>query len=960
MNSINYTYAPLQKLLAVMAIFALVAMPMAQVFAQEAPDEVPAAEVQKQVSDENAGEPAGENANDSVSELMTVSQPETYCETSLANCPRPEPKNISYCHLPQGDNDKAQLHENMPENSWNGHSHHDGDFKIKNDTDKDRCMKAVSHNDYKTVKACKTDETGAPIEGWDMTVSNGDTTYNLETGKDGCVSNEVDSEEGPWVVTEADREGWTLKNVMVSNWGVPHYNKTEDVIGCEFFGYYLAKTASVCEDKSRCGEPAPEYKCTFVNSKEEAQNTCLIPNGEQEKFEVGPSPDKTLQQILDENGVDADVENDQYNYEVWNFASDDTESVTFEVKVLGKQAGNVQEFGYYKKGDTSSFVSVFTIPPTSVGATFSVTVPASVAKSIGFAIKTTGQGTNTWSSEKALNSADGNKDHVAVYNPEDNVYVLAFEDLAMPDPSDEDYNDLVVQISKVECKDKEVGVCQTDLNLLKNGSFEANPVLAHDGKWEIFTNPTNWLVSLSNGLELWANGFYGGASEGDQNAELDGNSPTMITQTVATVPGATYELSFDFSARPDADSVADNSVDALVDNVFLMNATADGSNITTNTWSTHSKTFVAGDASTDIALKDMGTDNSYGSLVDNVCLIKVKDPVVEPKVCTVTLVSGTDANTDGSDDNTTVVEKSDALAKLLAPIHTAWTAAITGASWIWGDNPVASPVNGVSQTFERKFGWGGTTVTSAKLYVAADNSYSSTLNGNASGLSTDEVNFATATDDVYDVTSLINSGNNDLLINVVNKPSSSNPAENPAGLMYKLVVTGTGESENCEVPYVNPEPQPEDPMMCSLTSNFESMNKEFTLSWDTTGASGVTISGIEGDLSVDGSHSAIATSDTTYTLTAKRYVNDVLETKICTLDVKKPGSHGGHGGSSSHKKGKVLGESTDRPEGGVAGASADMPAGAPNTGAGGTSPVVVVLPTLNAILNGSSSVRKIK
>lgn len=953
MNSIKYTYAPLQKFFAVMAIFALVAMPMAQVFAQEAPDEVPAAEVQKQVSDENTGEPAGENADDSVSELMTVSQSERYCETSLTNnCPRPEPKKISYCHLPQGDNDKAQLHEDEPESSWNGHSHHDGDFKIENDTDKDRCKEAVSHNDDKTVEACKTDETGAPIEGWDMIVSNGDTTYNLETGKDGCVSQDVDSEEGPWVVTEADREGWTLENVMVSNWGVPHYNNTEDVTGCEFFGYYLANTM-----------PAPEYKCTFVNSEEEVQNSCLIPEGKQEKFEVGPSPDKALQQILDENGVDADVENDQYNYEVWNFASDDTESVTFEVKVLGKQAGNVQEFGYYKAGDTSSFVSVFTIPPTLVGATFPVTVPASVAKSIGFAIKTTGQGVNTWSSEKALNGADGNKDHVAVYNPEDNVYVLAFEDLAMPDPSDEDYNDLVVQISKVVCKDKEVGVCQTDKNLLKNGSFEADTVVAHGGDWEIFTNPINWMVSLSNGLELWANGFYGGASEGQKNAELDGNSPTMITQTVATVPGATYELSFDFSARPDADSAADNSVDALVEGNFLMNAVASGADIAVNTWSTHSKTFVATDASTDISLKDIGTANSYGSLVDNVCLIKVKDPVVEPKVCTVTLVSGTDANTDGSDDNTTVVEKSGALAKLLAPIHTAWTATITGASWIWGDNPVASPVNGVSQTFERKFGWGGATVTSAKLYVAADNSYSSTLNGNASGLDAGEFNYNLAGQDEYDVTSLINSGNNDLLVNVVNKPSSSNPAENPAGLMYKLVITGTGE--NCGIPF-DDEPVDPDPLTCTISASDTSVgsNQDFDLSWtlDTNEGDKVEYSWTDSEVDPTSPFTTSVTSDTTFSITLTRGEGEGAEVKTCSVDVNV--GSGGSGGSSSSRhhgsKGKVLGESTDRPEGGVAGASADMPAGAPNTGAGGTSPVVVVLPTLNAILNGGSSVRKTK
>jgi len=133
------------------------------------------------------------------------------------------------------------------------------------------------------------------------------------------------------------------------------------------------------------------------------------------------------------------------------------------------------------------------------------------------------------------------------------------------------------------------------------------------------------VISLSDGLELWANGFYGGASDGNQNAELDGNSSTMIAQPVTTIPGATYELRFDFSPRPGRD-LADNSVDALVDGAFLMNAQGDGSNLNATDWTTYSDTFVADDVSTDIAFEDKGTDNSFGSLVDNAVLCFVREP----------------------------------------------------------------------------------------------------------------------------------------------------------------------------------------------------------------------------------------------------------------------------------------------------------------------------------------------
>ncbi len=174
-----------------------------------------------------------------------------------------------------------------------------------------------------------------------------------------------------------------------------------------------------------------------------------------------------------------------------------------------------------------------------------------------------------------------------------------------------------------------------------------------------------------------------------------------------------------------------------------------------------------------------------------------------PEYCTVTLVSGTDTDAEdadgyGEDDNTTVVEKSGALAKLLSFVHPAWTAAIAGAEWIWGDDPVQPPVIGASQTFVRTFGWNGT-VADAKLYVAADNTYSSTINGDASGAETvDTNNFGSA--DVYDVDGLIDQGNNTLSINVVNTVGATDPAGNPAGLLYKLVIT-TEDDVDCDIPY---------------------------------------------------------------------------------------------------------------------------------------------------------------
>ncbi len=181
-----------------------------------------------------------------------------------------------------------------------------------------------------------------------------------------------------------------------------------------------------------------------------------------------------------------------------------------------------------------------------------------------------------------------------------------------------------------DCRPTQPVACQIGDNLLMNGSFE-RPVIARS--WAPVTS-VGWVTTkvIDNSpttLEIWRN-FMGGASDGRQNVELGGNEASQVTQTVATVPGATYELRFDFSPRIKTD-LSENSVDALYDGNFLMNAQGDGSSLTQNTWTTYSQTFVALDNATDITLADVGTGplGSYGSLVDNAVLCYVSGPEPE-------------------------------------------------------------------------------------------------------------------------------------------------------------------------------------------------------------------------------------------------------------------------------------------------------------------------------------------
>lgn len=142
-----------------------------------------------------------------------------------------------------------------------------------------------------------------------------------------------------------------------------------------------------------------------------------------------------------------------------------------------------------------------------------------------------------------------------------------------------------------------------------------------------------------------------------------------------------------------------------------------------------------------------------------------------------------------SDTTTVVSENNDAPAVPLSFIHSAWTASIPGANWIWeADGPV-NPGSDEYMTFVRTFNWSGV-ATAATLDIAADNSYQAFLNNVLVGADAAENNYALATQDDYDVLSELIVGQNELRIVVKNWGGDTNPTKNPAGLLYGLTIDG--------------------------------------------------------------------------------------------------------------------------------------------------------------------------
>ncbi len=547
-----------------------------------------------------------------------------------------------------------------------------------------------------------------------------------------------------------------------------------------------------------------------------------------------------------------------------------------------------------------------------------------------------------------------------------------------------------------ECVPAPTPVCAVGNNLLTNASFE-EPVVAGNGNWSIFNTVAGWTISLSDGLEIWHN-LFGTASEGEQNVELDGNAPTKITQTVATIPGATYELKFDFSARPNTGST-ENNVDALVNGSVLMNATADGSAIAVNTWSSHTQTFVAAGTSTEISFADKGTANAVGSLVDNtaLCLVRVPEPV---KACSINVVS----------DVTNTVTESANVNAVLTWVHPSWLANIASstAAWIWSSADVQNPTQNETKTFVKTFTWNGP-ATTAVLKIATDNSYVAKLNGTQVAADSAGDNFTAA--DTVDVVANIVTGQNTLEITVTNIGVGGAAAhDNPAGLLYNLSVVGNTDVDCAKLPDVTDNgpdtymifgtvwhdededdsiDEGEDDLSGWTVRAVNASNSE-DVKTTTTDAAGhyefnvAAGTWIISELTEDGwvllSDGDSVNGVGTYTVTVPApVVITLLDWFIPTAHAATLASFGpfnfgndnvggsSRGGSSSGTRtnrtpaGSVLGASTMTPTGLVLGdATSTLPVGAPNTGAGGASAVTFAVPTLNAILNNRVATQKSK
>ena len=213
-----------------------------------------------------------------------------------------------------------------------------------------------------------------------------------------------------------------------------------------------------------------------------------------------------------------------------------------------------------------------------------------------------------------------------------------------------------------------------------------------------------------------------------------------------------------------------------------------------------------------IAFEDLAkgvTDSDYNDLVISLRVQDCNTPPPPRAVCALDVVSDATNHID--------VIGSSIYATSTYNMNPRWTAHIPGATWIWKTFFVEHPTQNESTTFAKEFVLSGV-VASSTLVVAADNSYTVSINGTAVGADNTEFNYFEEGKDSYDVASFLHSGSNTISFTVKNWALAGSSAQlNPAGLLYKLHVGLTGEG--CDVPPPPPPPVNNPPVITIVGDN---------------------------------------------------------------------------------------------------------------------------------------------
>jgi hypothetical protein len=153
----------------------------------------------------------------------------------------------------------------------------------------------------------------------------------------------------------------------------------------------------------------------------------------------------------------------------------------------------------------------------------------------------------------------------------------------------------------------------TGENLLVNGSFEASTVRA--GAWGAFSSVPGWTAIAGGTIELWNNLNGVKATDGVNFGELDYlGARDGFYQTVKTVAGQSYELSFDARTRF---AGASNDIEVLWNNSVISTIPPG------NNWDTYTFAVTGTGGQDRLTFRETSSQSvdGLGALYDNVSLV---------------------------------------------------------------------------------------------------------------------------------------------------------------------------------------------------------------------------------------------------------------------------------------------------------------------------------------------------
>jgi len=158
-------------------------------------------------------------------------------------------------------------------------------------------------------------------------------------------------------------------------------------------------------------------------------------------------------------------------------------------------------------------------------------------------------------------------------------------------------------------------------DLVTNGGFEAPDIAP--GTYQLYSSILGW--TADKGVIEIQDHVAGSPFAGAQFMELDSNQSSSAYQDLSTTAGASYALSFAFSARAGTPA-SDNILAIYWDGNLLDTLTANGTGFSDTNWHVYSYTVAATGATTRLKFADLGTSNSLGTYVDAVSVEAVPEP----------------------------------------------------------------------------------------------------------------------------------------------------------------------------------------------------------------------------------------------------------------------------------------------------------------------------------------------